>query len=247
MFGTYPADNAQAALLAEFATTTGYKTAYILKSPDSAYTLRLPEYFAEVFTAKGGTIAGEGTFSPGQQDFSAEVTKIAAMDPPPDVIMTAAYEPDFPAFLKALRGAGVTAPILGSDGIDSPTFTGLGDIANGIVHTTASFPSVGSKLADFYTRFAAATGAKPETVYVATGYEIPYILDAAVTAAGTMDGPALREALANLSGVEVLTGTVTYAGTNRMPSRDITLVEIQNGARTPILTAAPDPASVPAP
>jgi len=247
MFGTYPADNSQAALLADYAISKGYKTAYILTSPDTAYTLRLPQYFAEVFTKKGGTMMGEGTYTLGSQDFSAEVTKIKALDPQPDVIMTAAYEPDFPALLKALRGAGITAPILGSDGIDSPTTTGLGAIADGIVHTTAGFPAKGSKLGDFYDRFAKATGAAPETVYVATGYEIPYILDAAVTAAGSVEGPALRDALANLSGVELLTGKITYAGTNRMPSRDITLVEIKDGARTPILTATPDPAEVPAP
>jgi len=247
MFGTYPADNSQGALLADYAISKGYKTAYILTSPDTAYTLRLPQYFAEVFTKKGGTVMGEGTYTLGSQDFSAEVTKIKALDPQPDVIMTAAYEPDFPALLKALRGAGITAPILGSDGIDSPTTTGLGAIADGIVHTTAGFPAKGSKLGDFYDRFAKATGAAPETVYVATGYEIPYILDAAVTAAGSVDGPALRDALANLSGVESLTGKITYAGTNRMPSRDITLVQIKDGARTPILTATPDPAEVPAP
>ncbi len=247
MFGTYPADNGQATLLAEYAAQQGYKTAYILKSPDTAYTLRLPEYFADVFQKKGGTIAGEGTFAMGQQDFGAEVTKIAAMNPQPDVIMTAAYEPDFPAFLKALRGAGVKAPILGSDGIDSPTTTGLGAIANGIVHTTAGFPADGTPLGDFYAKYEKATGAKPETVYVATGYEIPYILDAAVTAAGTMDGPALRDALANLENVPVLTGKVTYKGTNRMPIRDITLVKIEDGARSPVETATPDAALVPAP
>ncbi len=247
MFGTYPADNGQAALLADFALKKGYKSAYILKSPDSAYTLRLPEYFAEVFTKKGGTLSGEGTYTMGQQDFAAEVTKIKAMNPQPDVIMTAAYEPDFLAFLQQLRGAGVTAPVLGSDGIDSPTTTGLGAIANGIVHTTAGFPVEGSKLAAFYEKFKAATGAAPETVYVATGYEIPYILDAAVKAAGSIDGPALRDALANLKDVEVLTGKVTYAGTNRMPIRDITLVEIEDGKRKLVLTATPDPADVPKP
>jgi branched-chain amino acid transport system substrate-binding protein len=247
MFGTYPADNAQAALLADYAVDQGYKTAYIVKSPDSAYTLRLPEYFAQVFTDLGGTLAGEGSYTLGQADFSAEVTKIAAMSPQPDVIMTSAYEPDFPTFIKALRGAGVTAPVLGSDGIDSPTITGLGEIADGIVHTTAGYPSEGSRLGDFYAAFEASTGARPETVYVATGYEIPYILDAAVTAAGSVEGPALRDALAGLNDVEVLTGKVTYAGTNRMPSRDITLVKIMGGARTLVLTATPDPATVPVP
>lgn len=247
MFGTYPADNGQAALLAEHAIAKGYKTAYILKSPDSAYTLKLPEYFAQVFTKKGGALAGEGTYTMGQQDFAAEVTKIKALNPQPDVIMTAAYEPDFPAFLQQLRGAGVTAPVLGSDGIDSPTTTGLGAIADGIVHTTAGFAAEGTKLGDFYARFKAATGSAPETVYVATGYEIPYIIDAAVTAAGTMDGPALRDAITNLKEVEGVTGKITYAGTNRMPSRDITLVEIQGGARKPILVATPSPEDVPAP
>ena len=247
MFGTYPADNAQAALLADYAIDQGYKTAYIVKSPDSAYTLRLPEYFAQVFKGLGGTLMGEGSYTLGQADFSAEVTKIAALSPQPDVIMTSAYEPDFPTFIKALRGAGVTAPVLGSDGIDSPTISGLGDIADGIVHTTAGFPSVGSRLGDFYAAFEASTGARPETVYVATGYEIPYILDAAVAAAGSIEGPALRDALAGLMDVEVLTGKVTYAGTNRMPSRDISLVQIMGGARTLVLTAAPDPATVPAP
>jgi len=62
-----------------------------------------------------------------------------------------------------------------------------------------------------------------------------------------MDGPALRDAIANLKDVETVTGKITYAGTNRMPSRDITLVEIRGGTRSLILTATPDPASVPAP
>jgi len=247
MFGTYPADNAQAAILADFAVSKGYKTGYILKSPDSAYTLKLPEYFAQVFTAKGGAIAGEGSYTMGQQDFAAEVTKIKALDPQPDFIMTAAYEPDFPAFIQQLRGAGITAPVIGSDGIDSPTITGLGAVADGVVHTTAGYASEGSKLKAFYDKFAEKTGAAPETVYVATGYEIPYILDAAVAAAGTMDGAALRDAIANLKDVDGVTGKITYAGTNRMPSRDITLVEINGGTRTPVLTATPDPVSVPAP
>lgn len=247
MFGTYPADNGQAALLANHAIGKGYKNAYVLKSPDSAYTLKLPEYFAEVFKKKGGAVVGEGTYTLGQQDFAAEVTKIKALNPQPDVIMTSAYEPDFPAFLQQLRGAGVTAPVLGSDGIDSPTTTGLGAIADGIVHTTAGFAAEGSKLRAFYDKYKAATGAEPETVYVATGYEIPFIIDAAVTAAGSMDGPALRDAIANLKDLDLVTGKVTYAGTNRMPSRDITLVEIKDGKRAIVMTATPDPADVPAP
>ncbi len=63
-----------------------------------------------MFEAKGGKVIGEGSFSLNQPDFSAIVTTIKALDPQPDVIMTSAWEPDFPAFIKALRGAGVTTP-----------------------------------------------------------------------------------------------------------------------------------------
>lgn len=56
-------------MLAGFATEQGYKSAYILTSPNSAYTLKLPQYFGQAFTAKGGTLLGEGSFAMGQQDF----------------------------------------------------------------------------------------------------------------------------------------------------------------------------------
>ncbi len=247
MFGTYPADNAQATVLADYAHEKGYKTAYILKSPDSAYTLKLPEYFQEVFTKKGGTIAGEGTYAMGQQDFAAEVTKIKSLSPQPDVVMTSAYEPDFPAFIKQLRAAGVTSPVLGSDGIDTPTIVGLGDVVDGVIHSSAGLPSPGTPLEVFAKKFTEKTGKPFDTVYIANGYEIGLVIDAAVKAAGSLDGQALRDAVANLKDVEGVTGKITYAGTDRMPSRDIALVEIKGGTRSLVKTVTPNPADVPAP
>ncbi len=247
MFGTFPADNYQAAVLGAFAAEKGYKSAYILKSPDSAYTLKLPEYFAEVFKKKGGAVVGEGSYTLGQQNFAAEVTKIQTLNPAPDVIMTAAYEPDFPAFIKQLRAAGVSTPVLGSDGVDSPTTLGLGSVVDGLVHSTGGFPAEGTPLAAFYAKWKEKTGKEPETIYVATGYEVGYIIDAAVTAAGSTEGPAIREALANLADLQLVTGKVTYAGSNRMPLRDVTLVEVRDGKKSLVKRATPDPADVPAP
>ena len=247
MFGTFPADNYQAAVLGGYAVEKGYKAAYILKSPDTAYTLKLPEYFAEVFKKKGGAVVGEGSYTLGQQDFAAEVTKIQTLNPAPDVIMTSAYEPDFPAFIKQLRAAGVNTPVLGSDGVDSPTTLGLGSVVDGLVHSTGGFPAEGTPLAAFYAKWKEKTGKEPETIYVATGYEVAYIIDAAVTAAGSTDGPAIRDALANLKDLQLITGKVSYAGSNRMPLRDVTLVEVRDGKKSLVKAVAPDPADVPAP
>ena len=247
MFSNYPADNVQATMLASHAIESGYKTAYILTSPDTAYTLKLPQYFGQAFTAKGGTLLGEGTFSMGQQDFGAEVTKIAAMDPRPDVIMTAAYEPDFPAFVRQLRGAGVTTPILGSDGIDSPTTFGLGDLVEGVVFSTAGFATAGSPLEAFNAKWAEKTGAAPDTIYIANGYDLGIVIEAAVTAADSLDPTAIREGIANLENVQGVTGPITYKGTIGMPLRSVSLVRIKAGDRELVIQGQPDPADIPAP
>ncbi len=247
MFGNYPADNVQAAVLANYAKDKGFKTAYILKSPDTAYTLKLPEYFAESFKGKGGELLGEGTFSMGQQDFSAEVTKIKAMNPAPDVIMTAAYEPDFPAFIRQLRGAGVTTPVLGSDGIDSPTTFGLGEIVDGVVFTTAGFATDGNPLAAFNGKYKDKFGQEPDTVYIANGYDLGKVIEAAVTKAGSIEPTAIRDAVASLEGVQGVTGSITYAGTQGMPLRAVSLVQIAGGNRSLVSQGVPDAADVPAP
>lgn len=247
MFGSYPADNAQAAISAAYAIKQGYRTAYVLKSPDSAYTQKLPEYFGIVFTAKGGKVVGEGTYTMGQQSFAAQVTQIKAMSPPPDVIMTSAYEPDFPAFIKALRAAGVKIPVIGSDGIDTPTTMGLGDVVDGVVLTTAGYDTPGSALAAFDEKWKAKTGNAPDTVYYATGYDIGTVIDAALKAAGSTDPAKLRDAIAGIKDLPVVTGTITYAGTNGMPLHSIALVRIEKGKKELIEQGLPDAASVPAP
>ena len=59
VFGSYPGDNQQAAVLGAHAAGLGYKTAWLLKSPDSSYTMKGPEYFGQVFETKGGKVIGE--------------------------------------------------------------------------------------------------------------------------------------------------------------------------------------------
>lgn len=246
MFSNYTADNLQAAALAGYAIEQGYKTALILLSKDTPYTQKLPEYFAQAFEKKGGKLLDSIEYKMGQQDFAVEVTKIKAMSPAPDVIMTAAYEPDFPAFIKALRAAGITAPVLGSDGIDSPTTLALGDVAEGVVFSNAGFVVEGSPLAKFYADFKAAKGRDPETVFVATGYDIIKLLDAAVGATGgKIDGKSLRDAVDGLENVQVSTGTMTFKGMNRVPLRNVALNKVTGGTKTLVkevtLTAADVP------
>jgi len=247
MFGTYPADNVQATAVADFALSEGKKTVYLLTSPDSAYTANLPEYFGKVFENKGGKVVGRGTYTMGQPDFSAEITNIKGLAEQPDLIMTAAYEPDFPAFIQQLRAAGLNIPVYGADAIGTPTIKALGSLVDGVVYTTAGFAEPGSKLEAFNAAFAKHAGHPPESTYEVNGYEIGLILDAAVTAAGSDDPKAIRDAIAGLKDFEGITGKITYAGTDRMPLRPVSLMRYQGGESQHISTVTPAAADVPAP
>jgi branched-chain amino acid transport system substrate-binding protein len=168
MFANFPGDNVQATVSASWAHEQGLNSAYIVYSPDTQYTT-MPLYFAEVFEKLGGSVLGQDTHSIGQQDFSAIATRIAALSPQPDVIMTSSYEPDFPSMLKALRAAGVTSQIIGSDGIDSPTTFSLGDAGEGVVFSTAGHATAGSPLEAFNAKYEAITGNPSETVLTRLG------------------------------------------------------------------------------
>jgi len=246
MFANFPGDNVQATVSAEWAWGQGHKSAYIVYSPDSQYTT-MPLYFADVFEALGGKMLGQDTHSIGQQDFSAIATRIAALDPQPDVIMTSSYEPDFPSMLKALRAAGVTAQLIGSDGIDSPTTFSLGAVGEGVVFTTAGHATPGSPLEEFNAKYKAATGNDSETVFNAVGYDLIIVIAAAVSAAGSTDPQAIRDALANLENVRGATSLITYKGTNGMPVREVTLIRVKGGERELVGQPSPTASLIPAP
>jgi branched-chain amino acid transport system substrate-binding protein len=248
MFLSVFGDNTQATALAEYAAGAGYKSAYLLCSPDSSYTSKSCDYFTTVFEKKGGNVVGRGSFTLGAADFSAEVTKIKNLSPAPDVIMTPAYPPDGPTFMKQLRAAGVTTPVISIDGVDSQdTITGGGPAVEGLVFTTHGFPAPGTPMEDFWNRYKAKYGSVPDSVFAATGYDLVKIIEAGVTAAGSTDPQKVRDAIDNLSGVQGVTGPITYKGQNRIPLKTVYLVEIKGGKFQLLKTLSPDPALIPAP
>ncbi len=247
MFSNYTADNLQGAVLAQYAREQGHENAYILLSRDTPYTEKLPEYFGEAFEGMGGNVVAVGEYTMGQQDFSAEVTNIKGLDPRPDIIQTSAYEPDFPAFIKQLRAAGIDTPVLGSDGIDSPTTFGLGDVAEGVVFSNAGFASPGSALAAYEMAYEEKYGEPNDTIFTATGYDLMMVIAAAVEAAGSTDGSAIRDAWDGLESVQVATGVITYKGQGRVPVRVVALNMVSGGERVHVGDFSPDPSAIPAP
>ncbi len=246
IFANAPADNMQATVQATYAFEQGYRNAYLLVSPDIEYTM-MPNYFATVFKKLGGSIIGTGNYALNQPDFAAEVSKINALSPQPDVIVTAAFEPDFPAFIRQFRASGSKVPVVAGDGIDSPTTFGLGDITEGVVFTTAGFPEPGSTHAAFMERFQAHYGRPSETIMDALGYDLAKVIATAIETAGTTDSVAVRDALSNLATVHGITGDITFRGTNGTPTRPVVMIRVTKGKAEFVSRSIPDAALVPAP
>lgn len=225
-------DNVQAAAAAEYALAQGFKTVYTLVSPDLSYTERLPEFFAATFENGGGKVVGTDNFTIGQQDFAAQVTKIAALNPAPDVVYTGMFPPDVAVFVKQLRAAGVTSVLIGADGCDQqPLIDFAGADAEGIVFSTHGFPTEGSAFKAFIDGLTAFQGKAPDAPALASlGGDAMDIIVAAVEAAGSVDPKAIGAALENLENVEVVNGTMTYKGTNGVPQKTVAVVAVENGA-----------------
>jgi branched-chain amino acid transport system substrate-binding protein len=246
IFANAVTDNVQGAAQAEYAHSQGYNNAYLLRSPDIEYT-QMPLYFKEAFEKLGGKVVGESIYALNQPDFSAEVTKIKALDPQPDVIVTSAFEPDFPAFIRQLRGAGVKIPVVCGDGIDSPTTFALGDVVEGVVFTSSGFAAPGSPMAAYQEKYKAKFGKAPESIMDALGYDLAKVIEAAVAKADSVEPEKIRAALADLTDVQGATAVISYKGGNGTPTRPVNVLRIEGNKRVLISQKAPDPAIVPAP
>jgi branched-chain amino acid transport system substrate-binding protein len=242
-------DNLQGAAMAEYCYgELGYRTAYLLKSPDVPYSNNLPLYFKDVFEKLGGEVVGISDYKLEAGDFSAQVTKIANASPKPDMIYTPMFMPDTPVFLKQLKAAGVDIPVVTSDGNDTPDILSAGPKAlDGMILTTFAFPEPGTSLYDFYQQYEQDKGSPPETVIVANGYDIILILQAALEQTGGKGGQALRDALAELSGVKIAT-TDNYVmdANSRRAEREVALLEMDGDLFT-FVQQLPFPQYVPAP
>jgi branched-chain amino acid transport system substrate-binding protein len=240
-------DNRQGAVLAQYAIDQGFKKAYILRCPDDPYTDLLPVYFAKAFEKKGGKLVGTGTWTFTQQEFSVEVGKIKKLDPQPDVIMSATFGPFFAGLITSLRSAGIKTPVLAPDAIDEPSSIGLGAVAEGVVFTSAVYPSAGSSMEAFNKKYKAKYGKDNTVAPPALGYDAVKLIEAAVLKAGSTDGAAIRDALESLVDVQGASGKLTYAGGGRNMIRSVALCKIENGQKVLIQWMNPALKDIPQP
>ncbi len=240
-------DNVQGATLAEWALQQGYQTAYVIGSSEIPYTKNLPTYFTEVFEAGGGSVVGTDQYKIGAGDYSAVVTKLANVSPQPDVIFTPMFVPDTQVFLRQLRQAGITTPVVSTDGNLDPSLAEAGAKAlNGFTFTASACPpEADPNIQKFFNDYKARYGKDPSSVIAALGYDEIYAVKAAFEAAGSTDPAKLIEAIKHVD-YHGVTGELKMDPTTRRAEKPAALVQMQGDTFT-CLGHPPYPSNVPKP
>jgi branched-chain amino acid transport system substrate-binding protein len=242
-------DNVQAAVGAEYAYKTFGHNAYFLWDKGVEYTTLLGGYFKSRFTELGGTIALEDSYDDKATDFSAQITKIKALSPQPDFYYVAAMPYNIGPLVKQFRDAGITGPIVGGDGYDTPDLVKVaGSAADNVFFTThALVDATGGTdgIKKFMTDYKAEYGNDPENAFAALGYDTVNLLVDAIKRAGSTDSAAVKSAIESTKDFPGITGAITFSADSHVPQKGVTVIAVKGGKFT--LGAEVVPEKVPAP
>ncbi|MDO8209571.1 ABC transporter substrate-binding protein [Conexibacter sp. CPCC 206217] len=102
-----------------YALDQGYRTAFQVIDAGGAYFTEQDPTFRKVFEAGGGRVVGSDKVDSigGQSDYASTISKIKSTRP--DVIQALAAFPGVGTFVKQLRAAGITTPVLGNVTLDT--------------------------------------------------------------------------------------------------------------------------------
>ena len=232
-FLNVPGTLTQGAMIAEYAAKKGYKKAFTLKSKSEGYTHTLAVAFEERFRELGGEIVGEAYYTLGDSSYRVTATKMVNSDA--DVLMTNTFPPDTTAFLKDLERLGNTKAIIMVDGNDTPVIFDAGaQLDLSTMTTYGGNRTPGSAFENFEKEYKAKFGGDPESLQTALGYDLVVSVAAAVEAAGSIDGPAVRDALNNIENVAGATGLITYKSSpigRGIPKKDYAVVKFDRTNR----------------
>lgn len=223
------------ATAADFAVKEkGWKTAYVVTDQFIAYTKSLSKYFVEQFKADGGEILLEDTYTNGDNNFSAQLSRLQALGKKPDVIFVSSYGQDIGMIIRALREVGYDAPVLGGDAYDDPAMhETLGEkFGNDVYFVTHTWmgPEAHPDMAKFIELYTAMHGKAPDTSFVSTGWDTIMLIAEAIKAAGSTDGAAVAKALED-GQFKLLTGDLDYgtAEEGHVPNKAAAVIELKGG------------------
>ena len=209
----------------KFATDTlGAKRAAVLYDIQNDYSVGLEENFVKAFEAGGGTVVARESYSTGDKDFNAQLTKIK--NAAPDVVYIPDYYGTVALIARQLRMQGITTPIVGGDGWDGLAGNAGDEVINGFYSNHYAVDSALPAVQKFVSSFKAKYNSAPNS-FAALGYDSVYMLRDAIAKAGTLDVASVRAALEQTNG-DYVTGHLTFDAKHN-PVKSAVMLELVRG------------------
>jgi len=207
--------------------TLKLKRVAILSDVRNDYSVGLQTFFRQHYKQLGGEVVAEQSYSEGDSDFRAQLTQIQSASP--EGIYVPGYYTEVATIARQARELGITVPLIGGDGWDSPRLWEIGGEAlNGCYFSNHysvddPAPAVQKFVADYRKRFNQA----PDAI-AALAYDAARILADAMTRAGSTSGDKVRDALAATKDFQGVTGKITI-NSERNAVKPAVVLKIENG------------------
>jgi branched-chain amino acid transport system substrate-binding protein len=234
----------EAAAMATFARSEGWAKPYLLKDTTLEYSKTICSYFEQSWEGGGGSLAGQDTFQNSDTSLSSQITRMKSADL--DSIVLCSYTPGGAAAVKAIRAAGIDAPIVGPNAMDGTywleAIPNLSDFYN-VGYGTVSGDDPDADRAEFFEKFEQKTGEPPATsVYPIMGYAaIQTIARALEETNGDADGEALAAAIEGFKDEPLLSGPTSYSADCHIPlGRPMQVVKIDGGKASLVGDVTPE-------
>ena len=236
---------------AEFAFNNLHaKRAAILTDSGNDYSIGLTKFFTQSFTALGGQIVIAQNYAKDDVDFTSQLTQIKAANP--DILFVPGYYGQVGPIAKQAKTVGLTVPLLGGDGWDSPKLIegagGPGAALEGSYFTNhSSMSNPDPNIQKFVTAYKAAYGGQQPDSLAALGYDaIGVLVDAMKRTPVPADGnyasldyrAKLRDAIAATKGYKGITGTISI-GPDRNAVKPAMVLQIHGSGYKYVTTVNP--------
>lgn len=233
MFMTAFGDDDQSYAIADYAyDKLGKRRVAVWTDNSMDFTKALSKFFIERFEEKGGEIVGQDLFMMGDTDFSAQIARLASIDPAPDAVFISAIPQEAGLTIKQIREQGIDITIVSGDGFDTQLVSTVPgpELANEVYFSTHTYlgddrPEVAQFIADYQAEY----GIEPENSFAPLGYDALKLLADAITRAGSDDPKAIRDALAATRGYKAVTGEISYTRESMVPPKPISIISVTAG------------------
>ncbi|MBJ7331180.1 MAG: ABC transporter substrate-binding protein [Solirubrobacteraceae bacterium] len=208
VFRTTFTDDVQGAIAARFARSRLHaSTAAIAYEATSLYSAGLARSFRREFAGTGGRVVS-ASYTVDQGDHTAPIERLARHRP--DVLYLPNASPDVEWQAERARRRGLDATLLGGDAWNLNRYREIPGF-DGSYATGLWFPdSRSARSRRFTSAFQTAYGIPP-TGNGAAAYDAVHLLARAITAAGTTEPEAIRDALDAITVYDGVAGRFVYA------------------------------------